>query len=304
MNRMYASLAVVLLLQGCFGCAHYPRNTELQAFKENTGYRFSNLNGSDDANNLFVLLTFSGGGTRAAAFSYGILEHLASTQILVGEEPQPLLDEVDVISSVSGGSFTAAYYGLFGNDLFRDFKEKFLYKNIQRALLLRLLYPVNWLRSASPYFDRIDMAAAYYDKQVFNRKTYADLIQEGRRPFIIINATDMGLGSRFEFTQDQFDGLYSDLSSFRVARAVAASSAFPGLLSPLRVINYPNPEGAKGEDLPLFKGEPRWLENALADKDRTDTLGITGDWRSRSTRATGRGLISICWTEDWPITSG
>ena len=48
----------------------------------------------------------------------------------------------------------------------------------------------------------------------------------------------MTLGARFEFTQDQFDLLCSDLSTVPVARAVAASSAFPILLSPLTLHNY------------------------------------------------------------------
>jgi NTE family protein len=80
----------------------------------------------------------------------------------------------------------------------------------------------------------------------------------------------MGLGSRFEFTQDQFDWLYSDLSSYSVARAVAASSAFPGLLSPLRVHNYENPPTAGGENEPRYSGEPKWLQNAIDDEDRVD----------------------------------
>jgi hypothetical protein len=47
-------------------------------------------------------------------------------------------------------------------------------------------------------------------------------------------------GERFEFTQDQFDFLVSDLNPYPVARAVAASSAFPFLLSPITLKNYPH----------------------------------------------------------------
>jgi NTE family protein len=57
------------------------------------------------------MLSFSGGGTRAAALAYGVLQHLARTPIAGGRS---LLDEVDVISSVSGGSFTAAFFALNG----------------------------------------------------------------------------------------------------------------------------------------------------------------------------------------------
>ena len=46
-----------------------------------------------------------------------------------------LLDEVDTISGVSGGSFPAAYFGLYGDRIFEDFEERFLYRNVQGALL-------------------------------------------------------------------------------------------------------------------------------------------------------------------------
>ncbi|MBT8038722.1 MAG: patatin-like phospholipase family protein [Gammaproteobacteria bacterium] len=243
------------------------------------------LHPSDEADSLFVILTFSGGGTRASAFSYGVMEQLAATTININGKSKRLLDEVDVISSVSGGSFTAAYYGLFGDALFEDFEERFLYRNVQGALTLRVLNPVNWFRLASSNYDRIDLAADWYDKNVFGQHSFARLIESGRRPFIILNATDIGLGSRFEFTQDQFDWLYSDLASYSVARAVAASSAFPGLLSPLRVHNYENPPAIDDADT-RFSGEPEWLQLALDDEDRVDYRY----YRAREITSYTRGL--------------
>ena len=200
-------------------------------------------------------MTYS--GTRAAALSYGVLEQLANTVVRIDGKPRRLLDEVDVISSVSGGSFTAAYYALYGDRIFSDFESRFLKKDIQGELAWRLFWPVNWFRLASPTFDRIDMAAKYYDENIFDYHTFGDLVKNGRRPFIVINATDMSLGARFEFTQDQFDWLYSDLSSYRIARAVASSSAFPVLLSPITLQNYQS-----GTDYQ----EPGWVENALEDR--------------------------------------
>ena len=70
--------------------------------------------GGSRSNELLLILAFSGGGTRAAAFAYGVLEELAATPVVLGGRPRRLLDEVDLISAVSGGSFTAAYYGLYG----------------------------------------------------------------------------------------------------------------------------------------------------------------------------------------------
>src|SRR5260370_11555049 len=91
--------------------------------KEGPGYRFATLDGGKDENKLFVWLSFSGGGTRAAALAYGAMLALRQTQINWPHAGKRLLDEVDCISSVSGGSFTAAYYGLFRDELFSSFES-------------------------------------------------------------------------------------------------------------------------------------------------------------------------------------
>ena len=58
--------------------------------------------------------------------------------MVIDGKKRRLLDEIDGISSVSGGSFTAGYYGLFGDRIFEDFESKFLKKNIQGALAVRI----------------------------------------------------------------------------------------------------------------------------------------------------------------------
>ena len=126
---------------------------------------------------LLLILAFSGGGTRAAAFAYGVLEELAATPVVLGGRSRPLLDEVDLISAVSGGSFTAAYYGLYGDRIFRDFEAGFLKRPVERDLALQLFRPRNWVRLASLYFNRSQLAAEYYDEHLFNRATFADLAQ-------------------------------------------------------------------------------------------------------------------------------
>ena len=220
------------------GCAHYPINQPLRQSAPRLEYRAKNFKhvGIDD--DLLVMLTFSGGGTRAAAFSYGVLEALRDTEISVRGRKKRMLDEVDWISGVSGGSFTAAYYGLFGDRIFEDFESRFLKKNIQGDLIRGILFnPVNWAKLSSPYYDRSDLAADYYDKQVFDHGTFGDILARGGA-MIVINATDMVHGTRFSFIQDPFDGICSDLSSFSVARACAASSAVPVVLSPVTLHNY------------------------------------------------------------------
>ena len=101
------------------------------------------------------------------------------------------------------------------------------------------------------------MAAEFYDTHIFDSRSFGDLHSVDARPFIVLNATDMSLVSRFEFTQSQFDVIGSDLSSYPVARGVAASSAFPFLLSPLTLRNYPKPSNYT---------TPQWVEDALEDR--------------------------------------
>ncbi|NIO42613.1 MAG: patatin-like phospholipase family protein, partial [Burkholderiales bacterium] len=180
----------LIFVTGC--TAHFPVNPPLQRYEPNHGYRLQNLGVPGNSGELLVVLTFSGGGTRSAALAYGVLEQLAATTITTGGRQRRLLDEVDVISAVSGGSFTAAYYGLYGDRIFQDFEERFLTRNIDKGLTGQLFSPANWARLVSARFSRSDLAALYYDKHIFDGKTFADIAAR-KGPAIIINATDMSL---------------------------------------------------------------------------------------------------------------
>ncbi|HXX62732.1 MAG TPA: patatin-like phospholipase family protein [Bacteroidota bacterium] len=227
-----------MILSGAAGCAHYPVNQPITHVDPDSGYRGKFMGVPGNSDELLLYLTFSGGGTRAAAFSYGVLEELRATEVTIGGEKRRLLDEIDAISAVSGGSFTAGYYGLFGERIFEDFEPKFLKKNIQGNIAARIfLNPYNWVRFLSPYFDRSDLAAEYYDNNVFEHGTFGDIAAR-KGPMIHINATDMVDGVRLSFNQDSFDVICSDVSSFPVARAAAASSAVPILLTPIALRNH------------------------------------------------------------------
>jgi NTE family protein len=239
------------------GCAHHRSlNAPLGRLDSNRGYRFQSVGPHASSDDLLLMLAFSGGGTRAACLSYGVLEELARTPVGAAPAQHRLLDDVGIISSVSGGSFTAAYYGLYGDRIFSDFEPRFLKKNVQNGLLRRVLSPWNQIRLASPAFNRSDLAAEYYDHLLFNGATFGDLTRRQDRPFLSINATDIASGARFEFTQDEFDLIRSDLSQFSIARAVAASSAFPVFLTPVVLKNY----SAKGAD-----AEPEWIQSILGN---------------------------------------
>src|SRR5947209_17418810 len=104
MRSRVAALAALLALAGC---AHYFVNERLERFEPSRGYRYEALErGAKNTDSLLVCLAFSGGGTRAAALAFGVLEKLRDTEIVWEGEKKRLLDEVDCISGVSGGSFT------------------------------------------------------------------------------------------------------------------------------------------------------------------------------------------------------
>src|SRR5215813_4955186 len=93
-GRGLAAAVALVTLVGCAG----PVNPRLAAYGDG-GYRYANVRGDGQEEELFVILAFSGGGTRAAAFSYGLLEALqAVTYPRPGGAARSLLEDVDVIS--------------------------------------------------------------------------------------------------------------------------------------------------------------------------------------------------------------
>lgn len=241
MNRQTSFLILFLLIfitiSGCTVLGKIENQRMQQIPAGSHGYSFHEHSKKHPSGETVTFMAFSGGGTRAAALSYGVLKALRDTTYQDKGQKLSLLDEVGRISSVSGGSFTAAYYGLFGDRIFSDFEEEFLYKDVQGDLTKRLLRPSTWSRRLFGDRSYTEDAIDYYDTHIFKGKTFADLNKDGG-PFIMINATDLNTGSQFTFTQPQFDFLCSDLSSFKIARAVAASSAVPVLFEPILIENY------------------------------------------------------------------
>ncbi len=246
-NRALAIAAVSILLAS--GCAQRPVNPPLKEH-ENAAYEFEHLERNRGRQDDLVVLAFSGGGTRAAAFAYGVLEALRRIEVTAASgERYRLLDEVDLITGVSGGSFTALAYGLYGEKLFDDYEQRFLKRDVQGELIKRVANPLNWGALWSKGWGRSELAANLYDEILFHGATYADLERAGG-PAIVVGSTDLASGSRVVFVPQNFDVMCADLGSFRLARAAAASSAVPVVLSPLTINNYGGSCGYQ---------EPAWL---------------------------------------------
>ena len=233
----------LLLLSGCttYGTV---KNEPYKESIDKPSYSIKSVLSKQGSGEITLALAFSGGGIRAAALAYGVLEELRDTTIKIDGRSHSLLDHIDLISSVSGGSFTSAYYGLYGEKIFEDFEPVFLRHDNESQLIRGLLNPLRWFTRSG----RTELVEQFYDDSMFHGASFADL-QRRNGPLILINASDLAYGVRFSFTQEYFNLLCSDISSFPIARAVAASSTVPLLLNPVIVENY---QGCKIEDLELL----------------------------------------------------
>lgn len=189
------------------------------------------------SNEMFVVMTFSGGGTRAAALGYGVLEEMAQNQIVLNNKKTTLFNEVDLVFGISGGAILAAYYGLNGPDTLGHFEKNFLRQDLQRILKRQLFALPNLSRLTSPEFGRGELLAEELDRALFKGKTYKHMIHERKGPFAVISATDMASGNRLDFTQEAFDLMCLDLADMPISRAVAASSSVPLVFAPITLNN-------------------------------------------------------------------
>jgi NTE family protein len=230
---LLAPLAVLLLLSGCASLAHYPDNPPLEQFD-----RARSITGLQerDSGDILLVMTFSGGGSRAAALAYGVLAALADTPAPGGLAERSLLDETDIISAVSGGSVTAAYFGLYGERLFIDFRARFLERDGNAALRSLMMTPGNLSRLGSETFGSGDILDEYFAANLFGDAPLRQLV-DADGPLVQINATDLFKGGQFGFTAEQFALICSDIDRFPVSRAVAASSAVPVIFAPLTLTN-------------------------------------------------------------------
>lgn len=260
MTKTKISVAACMLAAGC---AQWPATPRLEQAGA-PGYRLAEVTRPGQSDDLFVVLAMSGGGTRAAALGYGVLEELRRTEVTVNGVKRRLLDEVDVISAVSGGTLPATYYALRGEKTFEEFEAKVLSRNLEVELAKRIvLNPVNWFRLPSGTFGKSDIFAELYDETVFEHATFADL-KRANGPFVIINGTDVTSGARFSYTQDYFDAICGDVSKVTLGRAVATSTALPPLLTPITLENRGGTCGRKA---------PAWQAAAEAKLGESETPG-------------------------------
>jgi NTE family protein len=209
-----------------------------------------------------VALSFSGGGTRAAGFSYGVLTALDETQGPSSSRAQSLLDHVDFVTGVSGGSITAAYLGLKKREAMADFKQRFLLSNPEEGLQMDLSL-LNIAKGLQGGVNDQTQFPRWLDDNLFERATFKSLLAS--RPRVWINASDIYNRTPFVFSRTAFSALCSDLSSFPISLAVAASAAVPVLFAPVVIKNFTG-----GCPLPL----PNWVQQVRKDPSAPPLLKI------------------------------
>lgn len=196
----------------------------------------------------FIAIAISGGGTRAAVFSAEVLFEL---------ERYGILQQTDVVSCVSGGCITAAYYALScdrhqancpatvtGPRRFEwnpDEVHALLARNYVARWFGNWFWPHNIALFWFTHYDRTDIMAETLSHNLFDstflnsdRFRFRDL--NPQRPCLIINATNATASVEedlhFAFTREYFTAsLGSDLDRYPVANAVMASAAFPGVFN-------------------------------------------------------------------------
>ena len=217
-----------------------------------------------------VALSFSGGGTRAAAFAFGVLNGLDETQIPSIAPGGSLLDRVDFVTGVSGGSVLAAYYGLKKRKALADFKQRFLLRNAEEGLQMNLSL-LNIAKGLQGGVNDPTQFPRWLDDNLFEHATFKTLLQQ-RRPYIWINASDVYNRTPFIFGRVIFGALCSDLSSYPISMAVAASAAVPVIFAPVVVEGYPG-----GCPIPL----PSWVERVRANSDAPPLLRLFANAMAR-----------------------
>jgi NTE family protein len=264
-----------LLVAACCvlaGCAYPPRNDVATMESKNHEYTWKSLP-TDSLPRTLVIVTASGGGTRATALAMAVLQTLDHVKLPSGKS---LADEVDVISSVSGGSVAAAYFAMHGADGLQELEQSFVRQDGMSAILMRGLNPYGLATLATPSRERIDLLIDYLDRQLFHELTFGYLVQNKRRPYLILNAADMVEGVPFPFTQYSMDLLCSDLATMKISTAVAASAAFPGALSAVTLANYSPCDVVK---------KPGWVD-----------LAATGSWYNNPSRVTA-GRVALAYAD-------
>ncbi len=256
--RVIVRMTVLVLLAGCASIRNDPVNRPI------TNAGIAPEIARDDplhADDLLIGFSFSGGGTRAAAFSFGVLVEADRARLPGGNTAVSLLDRLDFVSGVSGGAVTAAYYGLKKRAALDDFRENFLLRDAEESLTVNLTL-ASVSRALAGGINDSSNFPRWLDDNLFHGATLGEL-RTTRRPRIWINASDIYNRTPFVFGATAFNAICSDLNSYPIATAVAASAAVPVVFAPVVLKTFPQDCGSR---------LPEWIERALRNPNAAPML--------------------------------
>lgn len=217
-----------------------------------------------------LALCLSGGGYRAMLFHLGVLWYLRDAG---------LLERLDRVSSVSGGSITAGVLGLRWASVATAGSATEFERQVVapiRGLAGETIDARSILGGVFGSGSVGERVARRYRDRLFGDATLQDLPD---RPRFVINATNVQTGSLFRFSKpylgDWRIGRCPDPSVY-LADAVAASSAFPPVLSPMRLRL---PAEAFSQDLGPCGEAPYTTDLYLTDGGVYDNMGIETAWK-------------------------
>ncbi len=179
----------------------------------------------------FVGLAISGGGSRSASFGAAVMQEL---------DKFGFLEHVTAISAVSGGTLPAAYYVLNRNrqDWSWETLRQLVGTNFYHKFLWKHFSPWGFLNYLATEYNRSDMMADVFDDVLFHGATFGNL--DPTLPRLMINAAPLHSGSRgqWSFTEENFRWMNSRIETVPISRAVAASTAVPGIYNGIALRSY------------------------------------------------------------------
>lgn len=303
------ALGALIVLAGCGSIDTTPINTVSgQPQAPSPDY----IPDMGDDGSTVVALAFSGGGMRAAAWAYGALLELDAMVVDTVPYRRTLVDNIRTVAGTSGGSVMAAYLGYRGKDGYEDFRSRFLYQDAESYMATDFLPGTLITAAISGGANDRGTFARWLDEKLFDHATFT-AFRRPDRPIVWLTASDIYNNTPFLFTNDTFAALCSDINEVKIADAVGASAAFPGVFAPV-ILQAPT-AGCQYR-------EPRWIGQALKahnpsirlqayaralrsyqsnanlgyvrllDGGLTDNLGVTGLALERAKSATPFGPLS------------
>jgi NTE family protein len=235
MTRTSSALLALLFALACAGCGTRALDYPLAGEQRNQDRRA--IAAAPDRP--FIVLAFSGGGSRAAALAAGVTARLDGITYQTASGPRRLSQDIAVVSSVSGGSVYATYLALHGPGApeAKAFQQTIAEFDGIGYLTGRFLNPVTWIRLQLANTTRVDILQEMLTELLGTNATLATL-NTPNKPLVLLNASDLVAGQVFTFDPKTLDDLCMNFDQMPLTLATTASAGFPIAFPPVLLQNH------------------------------------------------------------------